>query len=415
MLAHIATSPGQTFLISVLNKPVAGELRLSTEAFNTCYAVASFLAAWPLMLVGAIQDRYGIRRTMLAIVVGLGATLVLASWVQGLVTLFLAFFFMRALGQGSLTMLANNTLAMWFRGKLGLVSGLQAVSMAGAMGTLPVLGQMLIEWVGWRWALVVQGLIVWGVMLPLLVVVFRNRPEDVGQRLDGAGKAEPDRPGESEEKADELAEEAASADPGDDAGDLTLGQAMQTPAYWILLLGIGLWGMISTAIVLNLVPILAAADGAGLSEQAAVATLTTFAVCTAASQFVGGVAADRYPLNVLLVGCFALLAGAVGLLLRAEGWLGAHGYAATYGLGQGVFSVVMNTAWARYYGRTHLGKIRGTVWTAAVAFSAAGPLLAAGSLRFFDSFTPLLVGFLGVYLGMMLLAPLARPPRRSER
>jgi MFS family permease len=420
-LALVATSPGQTFLIGVLNEPVTANLAISPERFNACYALASFFAAWPIMFIGALQDRIGIRRTMLLAVLGLGATLWAASLVSGLIGLFLALFFLRAFGQGALSMLANNTLAMWFHRRLGTFIGVQEVAMAGAIGLLPLLCQKLIEAVGWREALIVQAAVLWWIMLPVLLLGFRNRPEDVGQRIDDRTPTPERLPPPATDHADSAQSDARTdrgPTPEDQTDDeegpsLDLSQAVRTPAYWITAIGTGCWGLTATAILLNLVPILGAQDGAGLSQKAALATMTTFAACVAVAQLTSGFLADRLPLRWLMGGAFAACATALGLLALAGNVWVAHAYAACFGLAQGSLIITIHTLWPRYYGRTHLGKIRGSVWSLIVGLCAAGPMLVAGSLWLFGGYRPLLWVLAGMFVVLAVVSRWARPPRRE--
>ena len=82
-------------------------------------------------------------------------------------------------------MLARNALAMWFDKRLGLASGLANVGMAIAVGGMPALGFWLIEGYGWRGAYAVLGGAVWLMLFPLLIFVFRDRPEEMGLLPDG--------------------------------------------------------------------------------------------------------------------------------------------------------------------------------------------------------------------------------------
>ena len=190
MLATIATSPGQTFGISLFNPSFRQTLGLSHSQLTGAYMVGTLLAALPQPYIGGLMDRVGIRRVMFTIVVLLGLACIFMSQVQNLLMLFLAFFCLRLLGQGALTLLANNTLPMWFQVRLGTVAGIMSASWAGAIALIPALVLMLINLFGWRGAYAALGVIVWLVMLPILLLFYRNRPEDVGQSIDGPSFSE---------------------------------------------------------------------------------------------------------------------------------------------------------------------------------------------------------------------------------
>ena len=91
-------------------------------------------------------------------------------------------------------------------------------------------------------------------------------------------------------------------------------------------------------------------------------------------QLGGGVLADYVPLHRLLGIGTVMLASGLGMLLGdSVAWL--HGFAILFGGGQGLLIAVGSVVWVRYYGRTHIGSIRGTVWSCTVAGSGCGPLL----------------------------------------
>jgi len=398
MLAHIATSPGQTFGIAVFNGSFSEALGLSQSQLSGAYLLGTLLASLPVSLIGAIMDRLGMRRTIIVAVSLLGLACLLTSQVVGLISLFFAFLLLRMFGQGALTLVASNTLAMWFHDRLGTVMGMTSMAMAGAIAIIPPMLVGLINSLGWRAAFAVAGLCVW-LLVPLLIVFYRNRPEDVGQQLDG--REESHFPGVDADSSNEAKSPATV--------DLDLEAAWRTRSYWILLSTNTVWAMVATAIVFHIVPF---CESIGLTRATAASTFTTFAIAMATMQLVGGMLADRLPLNVLLSAGVCGLTAGIFVLLGADSAWQAHLYAAVFGLSQGLVGVTSNTAWARYFGRTHLGKIRGSTWTAAVAGSSAGPFVMGVVFDQVGSYQPALWIFAGLFSPLVLLALWATPPRR---
>ena len=58
----LATSPGQTFGVSYFNDQFIADFGLSNTALSSTYLVATLLAALSLTSIGALIDRFGIRR-----------------------------------------------------------------------------------------------------------------------------------------------------------------------------------------------------------------------------------------------------------------------------------------------------------------------------------------------------------------
>ena len=221
MLIHICTAPGQTYGISIFNPYLREELGLSASRLGGAYMGATLLAGLPLTLVGVLMDRYGTRTALLIIVSLLGVTCVSMSRVSGIWSLFLVFFCLRFLAQGSMGLLAANTMAMWFSRRLGFASGLSNMGMAASFGLIPLLNLFLIREFGWRSTYTLLGIAVCLILLPLLLLLYRNRPEEMGLQIDG-------------QSAPPQEDTRSSSSPPDLAASFTLQAAMRTRSFWLL-------------------------------------------------------------------------------------------------------------------------------------------------------------------------------------
>jgi sugar phosphate permease len=359
MAVQIASSPGQTFAVSAFKPALLEALSLSHTQFSFAYMTGTMLAALPLSLVGPLADRFGLRVVISVVVVALAATCLFASTVTGIVSLLLTFWLLRFLGQGSMSLLSGNTLSMWFRHRIGRVSAVMSIGMAFAFALVPDLLIRSIDAYGWQTSYRLMAVVLLGVLLPLLGLLFRNRPEDLGQRVDGRSAPPTDADGRF---VDEAVPERA----------LTLRQAARHRTLWILAAGMFAWAMIGTAVVLDLVTL---CTERGLSESNVAPLFRTFAISMLTMQLIGGVLADLLPLNRLLAVGMTMLASGVAVLAGAEQIGTVHLFAALFGGGQGLTVAVGAVIWVRYYGRQHLGKIRGTIWSLTVAGSGVGPLI----------------------------------------
>jgi MFS family permease len=409
MITLVATAPGQTYGVSVFNPSFREALDISLSQLTGAYMLGTFLASLPQPWIGRLMDRLGIRRLMTIIVFLFGLACFFTANVRNLVMLFLAFFFLRMLGQGALMLLGTNTPAMWFRKRLGFVSGIMSLGMSGGTAILPPLLLFLILNFGWRTTYLILGVAVWVIMFPLLAVFFRNRPEDVGQQVDGkTGRQEP-----GAVSAVARADNPAGSPVGDrnpEEPGLTLKEAQRTRAYWIMLLSSALWSMILTAVFFNIIPVF---TSQGLSEAGAATTFTTLSIVAAVMQFVGGVRADRVPLPWLLSASLVFLIAGIAFLMNANTVLLGHAYAVMIGFTQGLFMAVGNVIWLRYYGRPHLGQIRGSVVTAIVAGSSAGPFIMGFTYDQLGDYRWSLILFIALLVPLAIAAFFATPPRRE--
>lgn len=355
-IATVVTGVGQTYGISVFNPSLLESLGISLSALSGAYMAGTLLASLPQTFIGSLMDRFGIRWTMFGIVILLGGACLIFARVNTLFTLFLGFFSLRLLGQGALSLLAGNIPAMWFREKLGTATGIVNGGFSISMALIPAFFLAMVNRIGWRASYTRLGFLVWVIMLPILLLVFRNNPGDVGQEMDGIKDGE-----DKSSKASSNVEYS-----------FTVSEARKTPAYWIMMMNSALWAMIVTAVFFNLLSIFASL---GISQEVAAATYTTYAAAALLTQLTLGSFANRGPLQYLLLACMSFLAGGIAVLTIASSpWI-AHGYAVLIGISTGLISLVGGTIFARYFGRAHLGKLRGSVLTAQVAGSSLGPFI----------------------------------------
>ncbi|MEX0818076.1 MAG: MFS transporter [Pirellulaceae bacterium] len=396
MATLIASSPGQTFGISIFNEPMRLSLGLSHGQLAAAYMLGTLLGAIPIGFIGRQMDRHGLRRTLLVVVSLFSLACVLTSAVQGWLALAAAFCLLRMLGPGALGLLSGNTLAFWFDRRLGMVEGFRQVGMALAMATIPMLNLWLVSHWGWRGAYGILGASIWLLLFPVVVIWFRNHPADVGQRLDGIGSR---RLRNSEDHAT-----------NEVFWGLTLGEALRTRAFWIVASGTATFGLIHTAVFFCLVPMF---QERGLTAGVAATTLTVFAASLAAMQLVGGMLADRIRASYLLCAGMTGLGTAILLLFHSNSSAMALVVGAALGASQGMFFGAAHPLWARYFGRRHLGKIRGTLMTINVGSSSLGPLFAGLSRDVTGDFNLSLAVFAFAPFPIALLSLLVAPPGRE--
>ena len=400
--AQVASWPGQTPGVSIFNPSFREALGLNHTELTGVYMIGTVFAAFPQPYFGAMMDRHGVRRTLSVVVLLFGLACFGTSQVTGLVSLFLAFFFLRMLGQGALSLGAQNTLPMWFHKRLGTASGRCSFGCTLVSSVIPAGLLWLIHAYGWRWAYAILGLLVWSLMLPILALFYRNRPEDVGQRLDGEASTAPSL--------------GATIAPGvlpapSVPQDFNVREALRTRAFWILLAANTSWSMIGTAILFNFLPLL---EDHGLTATHATATLMTLSIAMAVTLLFGGFLADRLGLHYLIaIGAFGM-AVSIAILILARSPFGAHLWGGVFGSAQGLFLVAFQAVWARYFGRAHLGKIRGIAWTATVSGSGIGPFLLGVCYDFSGTYTPMLIGFAAVFASVAVATLFAPRPTRPE-
>ncbi len=401
MLAMVANSPGQTLGISIFNEPIRQALNLSHSQLGAAYTLGTLLGAIPIMYIGALMDRYGLRRSLLGLLSLFCVACLMTSAAQNWWTLMVAFCLLRMLGPGALSLVSSSILPFWFDRRLGTVEGIRSLGQTGSMALIPAVNLWLVSQFGWRGAYLFFGIAIWAVLFPVYWILFRNRPEDVGQKIDGGSGAPAAASGAAAKPAYHTVSEH----------DFTLQESLRTFAFWVAALGTAAFGLVHTALFFSLVPIY---QERGLTEVHAATSMMAFAISMAVMQFIGGVLADRMKSPPLMAIGLAGTAAGVVTLFFATHPLTAIAASVIMGSTLGIHSGAVQPLWARYFGRLHLGKIRGMLTTMCIALSSLGPLIAGTVRDFSGNFDIAMWIFVAIPLPLAILSWFAVAPCASN-
>ncbi len=356
-LGLFASGPGQSRTFSVFVRPMAEDLGISHALIASAYGVATLVAALCLPSMGRLVDRFGSRRMTAVVVLLLGAACIAFGAVRGLIWLTAGMAALRFLGQGSLMLSCVHLVSQWFTRRRGFALGLMALGFAASMAAHPPLGQYLVETIGWRRAWVVLGLLTWVVMLPPVLLLVYDRPEDRGLAPDGdvPRSVEP-RPG---------------AIPPAPMSGLTLRQALATSTFYIASAGAFAVALAVTTLHLYQVSILTAQ---GVTVEVAARLFPVSALTMVVTMPLVGRMFDRFRTRLVFGGGLLVTAGSlVGVTLVGDA-VGAVLYAMLFGINNAFSMTMFGYLWPRYFGRLHLGSIQGTGQMIGIVGASLGPL-----------------------------------------
>jgi hypothetical protein len=385
-LAIVLTAPGQTAGVSAFVDPMLDELALSRTALSTAYLIGTLTGAAAMPFVGRALDRYGVRLTMAVVGVVFGAFLISLSVVTGIVGLSAGFVGIRMAGQGALGLAATTATALWFTRRRGLAVGIVSAAGAAGISLAPVLLERLVAAHGWRAVWAGEGVVIWLTVIPLALLVMRDRPEQLGQVPDGV--RHPD---------------TVEVPPW----GFSRAQAVRTPWFWLITAAVSASGMLATAVAFHQISLL---SERGLSTTEAAANFLPQTVAALTATFAVGALVDRVAPSLALTGCMlALAAGLVWGTVVTPG-LSAVGFGLTIGAAGGSIRTLEAATVPRVYGTAHLGSIRGLVAAFSVGSTAFGPLLFAVVREGTGSYAPALLGSAMLPLAVAAGALLVRPP-----
>jgi len=395
-LGLIATSPGQSFTVFLFFDHFIEDFALSRTVVSSLYGAGTFIAALAMTWIGRKIDLHGNRTMGVLIGGGFAISLILLSLVSGPLPLLIAFIAIRGLGQGSLSLVNTTVIAQWFERLRGrMMSFAMLAFMLFQAAYVPWLQRQL-EIFHWRQVWVILGLGVGLIVVPLIWILMRNRPEDYGLPTDGTRKSK------EQERLDQEALEA---------NGWTLKEVLRTPIFWIFIFGRIISPAWGTGMVIHQVSIF---ETLGHDARVAAQTWGLITLITAGFSLVFGWLVDKLrPGWVMAIQLGALISAMLlSIVMTSQGLL--YLYAVAFAImmaGGGVFD---GAVWVNIFGRKHQGSIRGFVTTTLVAGTSIGPVIFGLSFDLFTSYTPVLL--FGVVLAAipLILSLFTQKPRRRK-
>ena len=340
------------------------ELGWSRGLFSGAVSLGGLCAVVISPFIGRWVDRYG-AGTLLAVSSFLTGAL---SVLLAMITSPLAFYALYVLGRmiftGPLELGIPTALSNWFIRRRPLSLAVDGAAKGLGLTIMPLAAQFLITGWDWKTAWLALGVLSFAVgVFPPLIFIAR-RPEDMGIEPDPLPKNGRDGQPDTGESSPGTSQPEAES-------DFTVSQALRTRALWILAVFSGAGFMVQAGVSLHQVPHYIEQ---GILPYYAALTASGFALAQIVAGIFWSTLSRRIPLRFLLAAAAFVLALASQATSYSDTPAAALGSAAAVGLGVGGLHLLVRLAWADYYGRRHLGSIRGITMSAQIGGQALGPV-----------------------------------------
>ena len=271
----------------VMIVPIEEDLGWSRTVTSLAISVNLVIYGVTAPFAAALMERFGVRRIAIGALallsLGTGLTAVMtASW-----QLVFLWGVLVGLGTGSTALVFGALVAnRWFTKRRGLVVGIFGAAWAtGQLAFLPLFAR-IIEHQGWRYASLTVAMLS-AALIPVVAIVMRDRPSDVGLAPYGA-----DAMPEVETNTSQSGWRAA-------AGALTiLREAARTRAFWLLAITFAICGWTTNGIISShFVPAL---HDHGVTAATAASLLVIVGIFDIVGTVGSGWLTDRFDPRVLL-------------------------------------------------------------------------------------------------------------------
>jgi MFS family permease len=365
--------PVTVFSFPIFLKPLMQEFHAGRAAVSLALTLNLVISALTAPLTGWLVGRYGARRVMLPAAAIFGALLLSTRLFS--TTLWHFYVFYAALGvvaHGLGPIPCGYVVSHWFDRRRGLALGLMMIGLGLGAMIMPSFAQQLIVTHGWRAAYSILGSAVLLVVFPVVAVLLKENPHDLGLLPDG----------KSPKKSTALGVVVVSG--------LSARDAWHSGTFWLMVSTFFFVSASAQGCVIHLAAML---TDRGITAQ----TAALGSSVVGAALLIGRVGTGYLLDHLFAPRIAAVIFGgsALGICLL---WWGtapfafAGGFLVGLGLGAEVDLIAYLTS--RYFGLRAFGEIYSSLFSAFALAAAFGPLIMGKSFDLTGSYRTPLAAFL---------------------
>jgi MFS family permease len=349
-------------------------------------------------IIGPLADHPWAPRVILPLgSIFLALSFILLRWVETPFQYYMVYGVLGSLGVAAQGSGMWQTLAIkWFvRKRAKALSWSNAGAASGPL-IFPLFLTFLIGSMGWRDAWLWLGITTLIIVLPFSLLA-RTNPEVMNMLPDG------DTP-ESQPSAVTPSQRPRPVE----EYSFTKGEALRSRSFWILTLAMSLAVVGITGYQAHWIPYL---QEQGFSLEVAASGVAVYGFFNVGGRFVWGYLAGKYNIRTMMVlqGCLATL-GVIFMLFIFNPYM-MVAWGVFQGLNLAGFFMLQSLATAEFFGRGHIGAIRGFMTPFANGTRAVAPLLLGFMHDWSGSYTIPFLIVVGTWIMASLAALAIKPPR----
>lgn len=376
------------YIFGIFYAPLNVEFGWDRSTTATAITIYIFIMALTAPLIGAVTDKAGAKK-----VVSLGATLACLTFFMlsriNALWQFYACYSLLGLALSACGLIpANALISNWFERRRGLAIGLAMAGISLGAIFLTSIGGYILNTVGWRNTYLFLGALAGTLVLPYVLMIVKDRPEDIGLTI--------------------LREEggvAAAAEVGTEPQGWPFSKALRDLSFWLMAAAfffvfISIGGILQSQVDFLIEN--------GTSKVLAATTLGLTGGAGGLGKIIFGHMADKTsPKAGMLISLVLQILGI--MLLLNNGPVVIWIFAVVYGFSMGAQLALQPLLVGQFYGMLAFGRLLGIMSIGAAMGTAVGPLL-AGYMK--DAGLPyswIFTGGIGCVLIALMAILLTRP------
>ncbi len=350
LLAFLFAGAG-FYSFSIFIKPLENEFGWDRAAISLTMSIHFILGGLMGPFVGKLTRAHGPKKVMTFSAIGSGACFMLVSFTRSLWYFYVIYAVLALVlcGMGVITISA--LLAEWFEKRRGTATGMALVGIsAGGLILAPVMGLITTSF-GWQASYLFLGLLVWGTALPVIRLVIKDSPSDIGSAPDG-GSYNP-------ESGKASLPEATGAGSQSIPEGWSHRDAFRGRAFWCISVSFFLASLAQMGILQHQVPMIV---DTGVTEATAAAALGMTAGIGGVGKLSFGRISEILPFRYAVMLCFGLQGLAVFSLIHTHTMVMVWVYVLVFGFSMGGIVVLMPLTVGNFFGLASFSVILGILW-----------------------------------------------------
>ncbi|MFA5517720.1 MAG: MFS transporter [Spirochaetota bacterium] len=378
------------YTVSVFLKPFQDTFGWTSTQISLGFTIAALLVGLLSPVVGIAVDKLGVKKVQLAGALITGTGLLLASMISQLWHYYLIYVYM-AIGLASVSLVpAQTIISYWFDRKRGTAMGLIMTGVGLGGMVMVYVASFVTENYGWENAYRFLGTLVLVLVVPLVLFVLKNKPEDVGFLPDGAAVA------------------GGGAEAGDTLKSLNVKEAFKTLSFKFTCLLMFLFSIVLGGLTMHAIELI---RSYGVSNASTMWSLALgFSVL---GRIFFGLLSDRMSKKLLVFITWVLLFLGFGSVMFVAGnQLLVWGFVVFYGLAIGSFVTLIPLFVGDLFGVEHFSKLIGIIGLMQVIGLSVGSVLFGKIYDANQSYELAVMIVIGVALAGALVTVLISKPER---
>jgi MFS family permease len=380
---------GVYYSYGVFFKPLMQEFGWTTAITSGAFSASIFISGSSGIVAGRLSDRLGPRVVIIFCTILLSSGYILMSVVQSTWQFYLVYALLIAPGIAGFWAPPVSTIARWFHGRRGLMTGIVSGGISFGQFILPPLLTGSILSYNWRATYVAIGVITL-IAVGISAQFIRSSPQQMGLKPYGHLVEKPSHNIKS--------------------SGFTLRQAIQTRQFWMACLIYFCFGIAQLAVMVHMVP---HATDMGISPIQASIILSIIGVVSFIGRVSIGTIVDTAPIKKTTNVCLLLMVVALTWLMFSNDLWKLYLFAVFFGFSYGGLSCIQSLMAAELFGLGILGVVT-AIFSFSFSFGGSiGPLMAGFIVDFSNNYQWVFLTCLIIVTMALVISLALKPPARK--